>query len=206
MGMPQRLFPSVEPETPLRILLCLNVLCLSLMAESISLDHANPNPAGSKGREDKPSAGPLSDDIHPPPTILNIDLVRMLDRHLSRAPAAATAAEERPGGGSSGCGLSRASTDERLGGLCGGEKGFGAGGGCGEKGGAGAAAEGPTSSKGGGEAGGACASGQHDGGGSGRLPRGSRASGGVLDIGPTRTMHLQMTPMVCVSGLLTWGF
>lgn len=177
------------------------------MAESISLDHANPNPAGSKGREDKPSAGPLSDDIHPPPTILNIDLVRMLDRHLSRPPAAA-AAEERlgagtGGGGSSGCGLSRASTDERLGGLGGGDKGFGAGG-CGEKGGgcgAGAAAEGPTSSKGGGEAAGACAG--HDGSGSGRLPRGSRASGGVLDIGPTRTMHLQMTPMVSVC---VWAF
>lgn len=186
--------------------LCLHVLCpLSIMAESISLDHANPNPAGGKGREDKPSAGPLSDDIHPPPTILNIDLVRMLDRHLSRAPpaAAAAAAEERPGGGggSSGCGLSRASTDERLG-----SKGFGAGGGCGEKG---AAAEGgATSSKGGGggEAAGAACAGHDGGGGSGRLPRGSRVSGGVLDIGPTRTMHLQMTPMVSVClGLLTRG-
>jgi hypothetical protein len=188
------------------------VLCCALpslpSAESISLDHPNPNPAGSKGRDDKPSAGPLSDDIHPPPTILNLDLVRMLDRHLSRAPATAAAAEDaRPGGG---CALSRAGTDERLGS-------FAVGGGAGERAGScgadkalgtAAAAEGAaTSSKGVGggsfseaAAGGGgppCAAGQHEGGsGSGRLPRGSRASGGVLDIGPTRTMHLQMTPMV----------
>jgi hypothetical protein len=128
-------------------------------AESISLDHANPNPSGNKGanKEDKPAAGPLSDDIHPPPTILNIDLVRMLERHLSR-DANRTGVEDK----GAGC-----------------EKGVGA-------------------SEGGAKAG------EQQGCERARKP--AAAAVGVPDIGPTRTMHLQMTPMVSsLAAFLYWG-
>lgn len=125
-------------------------------AESISLDHANPNPSGNKGanKEDKPAAGPLSDDIHPPPTILNIDLVRMLERHLSRVGR--TGAEDK-------------------GAAC--DKGVGEGG---------------------------AKAGEQQGCERARKP--AAAAAGVPDIGPTRTMHLQMTPMVsALAASLIWG-
>jgi hypothetical protein len=61
--------------------------------------HPSPQAANKAVKQDETqedkSPGPLSNDIHPPPTILNIDLVRILERNLSRdAPKAAAAAGE----------------------------------------------------------------------------------------------------------------
>jgi hypothetical protein len=127
------------------------VLRLFAAAECISLEHANPNnqAANNKARDDKPPAGPLSDEIHPPPTILNIDLVRMLERHLRDLNPKTQ--EEKPQPASSAGAAAAADKAE------------------------GAAQPGTPSE------------------------RGRRCPGGVPDIGPARTMHLQMMPMV--SGL-----
>lgn len=117
------------------------------------MEHANPLAASKTKQDDKqPPPGPLSDDIHPPPTILNIDLVRMLERHLSRdsfKPEKPDAAPDRPGAGAG----------------TGGDKGGEGGGRVSEQG---------------------CDSSSSK----------QQRRLGVPDIGPTRTMHLRMTPMV----------
>lgn len=138
-------------------------------AECISMDHANPSAAAKTKQDDKqPPPGPLSDDIHPPPTILNLDLVRMLERHLTRdsaglqgpgrpdtAAAAAAAAQDRD--------RDRTQGSDREG-----------------------APSGRASEQG-------CDS---SGGGGRQQQRRGPCVAGVPDIGPTRTMHLQMIPMV----------
>lgn len=175
--------PSLPP------FLCLVYLHTTTHADNISLDHPNPtttrratatNPTGGAGEADKaagqqPGQRPLADDIHPPPTILNIDLVRMLERHLARdalpplrnSNAAAAAAADN-------------SNDKAMGG--GGD--------------AAAAAAG----------GGACSAGVEGGAAAQHEMRGAagcRRDSFVPDIGPNRTTHLQMTPMVSlVVGLL----
>lgn len=147
------------------------ILVLVVPAEYLSLaappaapaDASNPNPAAAK---------PLTDEIHPPPTILSIDLVRMLERHLGKDTKPFEVQQHQRANDLSSSGGAKASEKQ-------GDRHAGPQGSCSTAGG----------EKGGGD--------QAEDASSERVARtNSGKQGGVPAIGPAQTIHLQMTPVV----------